>query len=51
MPNYQDGKIYMIRSKNNEYECYYGSTTQTLANRMAKHITSYKTGNYTTSRI
>lgn len=48
MPNYQDAKIYMIWSGDDRY---YGSTTQTLANRMAKHRTSYKRGTYTTSHL
>ena len=36
MPNYQQGKIYCIRSHQTE-QIYIGSTTQTLAQRMAKH--------------
>jgi hypothetical protein len=36
MPNYQNGKIYSIRSPNNE-KYYIGSTTQKLSMRMAEH--------------
>jgi hypothetical protein len=36
MPNYQNGKIYSIRSPNNE-KYYIGSTTQKLSMRMAGH--------------
>ena len=36
MPNYQNGKIYSIRSPNNE-KYYIGSTTQQLCMRMAHH--------------
>ena len=53
MPNYQNGKIYTIRSHETD-EVYIGSTTETLAQRMAKHRASmkrWKEGkhNYTTS--
>ena len=37
MPNFQNGKIYMIRSASRQDLIYIGSTTQTLAQRMAKH--------------
>ena len=37
MPNFQNGKIYMIRSSSRQDLIYIGSTTQTLAQRMAKH--------------
>ena len=40
MPNYQDAKIYKIVNIDNTL-CYIGSTTQTLAQRRAKHISSY----------
>jgi hypothetical protein len=36
MPNYQNGKIYSIRSPNNE-KYYIGSTTQRLSCRMTGH--------------
>ena len=36
MPNYLNGKIYIIRSPNTE-EVYIGSTTQSLAKRMGEH--------------
>jgi len=39
MPNYQNGRIYLIRGGN---EVYYGSTTQPLSVRMAKHRSKYK---------
>jgi hypothetical protein len=42
MPNYQDGKNYMIVC-NIPDECYIGSTTQpTLARRLTGHMTGYK---------
>ena len=44
MPDYQNGKIYSIRSHQTD-KIYIGSTTQPLAQRMAIHIYSYKTGN------
>jgi hypothetical protein len=43
MPNYQNGKIYMIESL--EGDCkYYGSTVDTLSRRLAQHRTSIKVG-------
>jgi len=41
MPDYQKGKIYKIWSPSKNL-VYYGSTTQTLAQRLAKHIGNYK---------
>ena len=38
MPNFANGKIYSIRSHQTE-QIYIGSTTQTLAQRFAKHKT------------
>ena len=40
--NYQNGKIYKIYSLNNPELQYIGSTTQTLAQRLAKHKARYK---------
>jgi hypothetical protein len=37
MPNYQDGKIYTIRCRNDNTLIYVGSTTMTLARRIAEH--------------
>ena len=37
MPNYQNGKIYSIRSRSQEDLVYVGSTTQSLALRFGKH--------------
>ena len=40
MPNYQNGKIYMIYPKVDnaeEGDVYYGSTTETISRRMTKH--------------
>ena len=53
MPNYQNGSIYEIYSASADLR-YYGSTTQTLAQRLGKHRSSMryhaKTGKkYTTS--
>jgi hypothetical protein len=41
MPNYQNGKIYKLWSPTQNL-CYYGSTTQTLAQRLGTHKTDYK---------
>lgn len=48
MPNYQNGKIYKLVSDMTD-KVYYGSTTQRLCNRKAKHICNYnlyKKGKY-----
>jgi hypothetical protein len=37
MPDYQNGKIYTIRCKNNNNLIYVGSTTQSLAKRWGEH--------------
>jgi hypothetical protein len=37
MPNYQDGKIYTIRCRNDNTLIYVGSTTMTLPRRIAEH--------------
>ncbi len=37
MPNYQQGKIYSIRSRSRPELIYVGSTTQTLSKRMVGH--------------
>src|SRR2546430_243205 len=39
--NYQDGKIYAIRSYQTD-SVYYGSTTQTLTERLSLHKSDYK---------
>ena len=41
MPDYQKAKIYKIWSPSNNL-VYYGSTTQTLPQRLAKHLGNYK---------
>jgi group I intron endonuclease len=41
MPDYTNGKIYVIRNHKNDM-VYIGSTTQTLAQRMGKHRIDYK---------
>ena len=41
MPNYQNGKIYTIRSHQTE-EFYIGSTTQPLADRFGNHAAQFK---------
>jgi len=53
MPNYQNSKIYSIRSHLTD-DVYIGSTIETLANRLAGHKRNYKkwlnkTTNYTSS--
>lgn len=42
--NYQNAKIYVIRSPNTE-KVYVGSTCQKLCNRMANHMSSYRAYN------
>ena len=37
MPNYQDGKIYTIRCRNDDSLIYVGSTTQMLCKRFQSH--------------
>ena len=37
MPNYQNGKIYTIRCRNDDTLIYVGSTTMTLSKRIAEH--------------
>ena len=39
-PNYENSKIYKIFSPSLNL-CYYGSTTKTLEERLAKHIIDY----------
>lgn len=39
MNKYEDGIIYKIFNDNN---CYYGSTTESLSNRLCKHLSMYK---------
>jgi adenylate kinase family enzyme len=41
MPNYQDGKVYMIWAGD---DIYYGSTTETLSRRLVNHKTYHKSG-------
>jgi len=52
MPDYQKGKIYKIYSLNGTPEdVYYGSTVQTLAQRMSKHREQGKNSNKCKSSI
>jgi hypothetical protein len=44
MPNYENGKIYKLWSPSNNL-VYYGSTTETLSQRLAKHKCGYKAYN------
>lgn len=53
MPNYQNGKIYVLRSYQTD-DIYIGSTTQKLCKRKVEHQSKYKNylqckGNYTSS--
>tara|TARA_R110002153_G_scaffold76790_2_gene197739 strand:- start:796 stop:1569 length:774 start_codon:yes stop_codon:yes gene_type:complete len=41
MPDYSKGKIYKITSPSHPGECYIGSTTRTLNDRLSRHKTSY----------
>ena len=43
MPNYENSKIYKIVDSKNK-ECYIGSTTKSLAERIAHHRYAYKNG-------
>lgn len=43
MPNYQNGKIYAIRSNQTD-DVYIGSTTVSLASRMGQHVYDHKVG-------
>ena len=45
MPNYQDGQIYTIRCRSDNTLIYVGSTTMTLARRIAYHRQTGKTSN------
>lgn len=49
MPNYQDGKIYTIRCRNDNALIYVGSTTMTLPRRLAEH--KYSSVSNNTRRI
>jgi hypothetical protein len=49
MPNYQNGKIYMIESISNNCR-YYGSTIQSLALRLGKHRNDIKMGRNPSSK-
>lgn len=49
MPNYQNGKIYALRSHQTD-DVYIGSTTRDLNNRKANHMSSFKQGQKLTSR-
>jgi hypothetical protein len=49
MINYQNGRIYAIRSHQTEL-IYIGSTTQSLSQRIAKHKINYKNNGVTSSR-
>jgi len=48
--NYQNGKIYMIESLIGNCR-YYGSTTQTLAQRLGKHKQDMKSKNITSKQV
>lgn len=48
MPNYENSKIYCIRSYQCE-EIYIGSTIQNLSSRMSKHRSAYKKNRSTTT--
>ena len=45
MPDYQNGKIYTIRCRNDNTFIYVGSTTMTLSKRMTEHRYASKTSN------
>ncbi len=47
-PNYQNGKIYAIRSHSTD-KVYIGSTTQKLFKRLSGHVEDYKYNNYVSS--
>ena len=45
MPNYQNGKIYTIRCRNDDTLIYVGSTCETLSRRLTTHRAAYKVNN------
>ena len=49
MPDYSKGKIYKIYSKTLD-NCYYGSTTMTLKDRLSKHKCEFKSGRFCKSQ-
>jgi len=51
MPDYQKAKIYKIYSVSNEELVYYGSTTERLSTRLAKHIYDYKNKKQATIKL
>jgi len=50
MPDYQKGKIYKLWSPSKNL-VYYGSTIETLASRLSKHIYSYKNYNEDNTKL
>jgi hypothetical protein len=50
MPNYENGKIYKLWSPSNNL-VYYGSTTETLSQRLAKHKCGYKAYNNDNTKL
>ena len=50
MPNYENGKIYKLWSPSNNL-VYYGSTTETLSQRLAKHKCNYKAYNNDNTKL
>ena len=50
MPNYANGKVYMIESLSSGL-VYYGSTVESLSQRLAKHKHSMKTRNCSSKQV
>ena len=48
-PNYQNGKVYAIRSHSTD-KIYIGSTTQLLFKRLSGHVADYKRNHIVSSR-
>ena len=46
MPDYSNGKIYIVRCRNAPKLIYVGSTTQSLSKRWGNHKSSWKSGNH-----
>jgi len=51
MKDYSQGKIYKLYSVSNEDVVYYGSTTLTLNERLARHISDYKRNSSCKSKL
>jgi len=51
MKDYSQGKIYKLYSVSNKDLIYYGSTIQSLNERLSRHISDYKRNSYCSSKL